>query len=696
MLRPDSAVFIGGATLEPAIAYCRARGYRGRLYAVNPKREKLAGLNCLPRIEDLPEAPDLAFVAVPKEAVGEVVPALAALGSGAAVCNSAGFSEMEGGGHDRQAALISAAGDMPILGPNCPGFANFADGAVFMMDHFGNHGPGGKVAVLSNGGAYLSDLGCADRGLAMAYLIGLGNQAIVSLADMLSLVLEDSRVRAVNLYFESILDAPQLSQAALEAARRGVAVVTVKGGRSRAGERATLSHTASLAGEAEVATALFERLGFLQVASQSEALETLKMLVSTRHPKGRRAALVTSSGSYAVLGADQAERAGLELPPPSPRAAAALSQVLPSFVGPANPLDIATAHDAGEGEQRRIYDALLGDEVDIALQVMCFPPPGGWEPAGWKRATRALAAAAAARGLPCAFVNTLPEALPRAARDWMLADGMAPLMGLEDGIRAVGHAARYAEIVARLTPSPEAEVLLPPLKDGAARVFLDEAQAKARLDSIGIPVPRSIVWSAGREPPLDQLRFPVALKALSPQLTHKSELDAVSLNLPDAASVKAAIGAMRHALASRAPGMKVERYLIEEMVTDGLGELLIGIRRVAGIGLALTLGSGGVAAELLGDRVTLLLPAGRQRIEAALRQLKLFPLLEGWRGRPRADVRAALDVIEALARFAQCRPGLSEVEINPLIVRPVGKGAFAVDALLAESTKSPEKEEKEA
>ncbi len=696
MLRPESAVFIGGQTLEPAIAYCRARGYKGRLYAVNPTRERLADLPCLPRVGALPEAPDLAFVAVPKEAVAEVLPALSALGAGAAVCNSAGFSEMAGQGQARQAGLIAAAGQMPVLGPNCPGFANFADGAVFMMDHFGDHHGGGKVAVLSNGGAYLSDLGCADRGLALAYLIGLGNQAMVPLAEMLSLVLEDARVRAVNLYFESIQDAPLLSQAALLAARREVPVVALKGGRSRAGERATRSHTASLAGEAAIASALFERLGFIEVGSQTEAIETLKMLVSTRRPKGRRTALATSSGSYAVLGADHAERAGLQLPPPGARAAARLSGVLPPFVGPANPLDIATAHDAPEAAQRKIYDAFLSDEVHIALQVMCFPPPGGWDAHGWTRSTRAFAAAAAVRGLPCAFVNTLPEALPKVARADMLADGMAPLQGLEDGLRAVGHAARYAEMAARLAASPEDAVLLPPARTPKAVPFLDEARAKGQLALAGITVPRSVVWRDEQRESLDALRFPLVAKALAPALVHKSESGGVRLNLPDAAAVARAVAEMRQDLAERHPKLQIDGFLIEEMVTDGLGELLVGLRRVDGIGVTLTLGSGGIAAELLKDRVTLLLPAARPTIETALRSLKLFPLLDGWRGRDKADVSAALDAIESLANWMTARAEVMEIEVNPLILRPSGKGAVAVDALLADADLAESEEGKAA
>ena len=241
------------------------------------------------------------------------------------------------------------------------------------------------------------------------------------------------RVTAVNLYFEEIRDAAKLSAAALKAAQRGLPVVAVKGGGSASGARAARSHTAALSGDAALASALFRRFGWIEVATPSEALETVKMLTCTALPRGPRTGLATSSGSYAVLGADLAERAGLVLPPPSQQAAAALRRRLPDFVGPANPLDVSTAHDDDPGKQQCLYEAFLADDFDLAVQVMCYPPERGWERSGWDAGTQAFNQAAAARGLPRAFVNTLPEALPADVRARMIAGGMAPLKGLEEG-----------------------------------------------------------------------------------------------------------------------------------------------------------------------------------------------------------------------------------------------------------------------
>ncbi len=208
LLKPESAVFLGGAALEPAISYCRDRGFSGRLYAVNSRRRRLGGLPCHRSLE-----------ALPKEAVQTAVAALSALGVAAAICNSASFSEMAGSGSARQAGLAEAAGPMPVLEPSCLGLGNFADGAVFMMEHFGRHEPGGS-GVLSNGDDYLSDLGCAKRGLAVSYLVGLGNQALLSLAELLDILAKNPHFSAVNLYFEALGDVAALSRAAMKAQAR--------------------------------------------------------------------------------------------------------------------------------------------------------------------------------------------------------------------------------------------------------------------------------------------------------------------------------------------------------------------------------------------------------------------------------------------------------------------------------------------
>ncbi len=685
VLRPRSAAFVGGAGLAPAIRGCRAAGFPGEIRAVHPSRAEIAGVPCVPGLGGLDLVPDVAFVATPAAAAVGVVAGLSRLGAGGAICNCSGFAEA-GAGASLQRELVDAAGDMPVVGPNCPGIANFLDRSVLMMDHFGSHSGGdGGVAFVSGGGAYLSDVGCAERSVPVAYLVGLGNQASVGVGEMLCALLDDRRVSAVNLYVEDVGDAAALAEAGLRALRQDVPVVAVRGGRSPAGSRAARSHTAALAGDGAAVSALFERLGFAEARTPSEAIETLKALTLTRRPAGRRVALATSSGSYAVLGGDLAEAHGLSLPAPSAAAAEAADRLLPPFVRAKNPLDIATAQEQGHERQLGIYRAFLSDDPDAAVQVMCFPPEGGWDPGIWEVTTRAFAQAARERELPCAFVNTLPEALPRPARERMAADGMAPLMGLEDGMRAIANAVVRHERAARARARPDREVLVGPAPASpaaGAEVALDESEAKALLRGAGVRVPASAVLDGDGAGMPGGLRFPVALKALAAGLAHKTEAGAVALGLADPGAVRAAMARIRSAVGRATPGLRVRRFLVEEMVDDGVVELLVGIRRVDGIGHALTVGAGGVRAELLADTATVLLPAGRDAVAGAIRSLRLAPLLDGWRGRPAADLPAAVDAVCAMCALALGDGGrVTEIEVNPLVVRAAGQGAVAVDAL---------------
>ncbi|MBE1284021.1 MAG: hypothetical protein GJ676_11985 [Rhodobacteraceae bacterium] len=672
MLNPACVAWIGGGGMAPAIEYMAANGFAGQAIAVNPTRTEIAGLACVGSVEDLPFVPDLAVLVIPKSGVVDTIAGLAAKGCGGVICITSGFSEAAEGA-SVQADLIRAAGDMPVIGPNCPGVANFLDGAAFMMDHFGNHAPAKGVAVISNGGAYLSDLGCADRSQPIAYLIGLGNQATVSVADMLDVVLDDPRLTAVNIYFEGMTDVAKLSDAAAKAARKGIPVVAIKGGQSEAGSRAAQSHTASLAGDAAIASALFRRFGWIEVSTPSEAIETVKMLSYSALPGGMRTGFVTSSGSYAVLGGDLAEKLGLRMDPPDPVSAMALDAALPPYVGPANPLDISDSHGWDQTDQLPIYRAFAQNDYDLFVQVMCYPPEGGWDMSTWDATTSALAQAKGDR--PAAFVNTLAEALPRTVRERMIADGMAPLQGIEDGLRAVAHAARYGK--SRNHLDPEAMILSDPniVQTGPPGTTLSEADAKTRLTGAGLDIPRQ--WVVHGPGPLPEIPCHCALKAIVPGLLHKTEAGAVTLNI-SADDLPDEISAMTARLSEK--GLEAQGFLIEEMIQNSVGELLVGIRQVPDIGPVLTLAIGGVAVELLQDTSTLILPATRAEIKNALHSLKLAPLILGYRGRPSADPTAILDAIEGLCAYAIQNPDIAELEVNPLLLTQ--SRAVIADAVL--------------
>ena len=677
MFAPSSIAFVGGAALEPAIDYTRRVGFGGAMHVVNPRRNQLAGLACVRSPHDLPGPPDVAFVAVPGEGAIDATRDLAAAGAGVAIVNSAGFAEVGGDGPALQERLNEAAMDMPFLGPNCPGFVNFLDRTAILMGDMGVFELERGVAVVSNGGAYLADIACSDRSLPLAYIAGLGNQANVSVSELLDIILEDDRVAAVNLHFEGVRNVEALSRSAAKALRRGVPIVAIKAGRSQSGQRAAQSHTASLAGDDVVTSALFRRLGFIQVETATEALETLKMLTIAGAPAGRRMGFTTSSGTYAVMGADAAERAGMKLPEPSAEERERMRPLMETFLTPDNPLDVATGQFWTDKEQRHLFNAFLSGAYDVAVQSMSFPAEDTWEDESWYRSSTVFGQAAKAAGLPAAFVSPTQEGLPRRAREMLIGLGVAPLQGFHDGMRAIGNAVSWGEARARLIPD---EVRIPEPNELGAGILLDEAAAKALLSDAGVAVPRAAKWQ-GEEALPDSLSYPVGLKVLDATVLHKSDIGGVALNLRGPDDLAVARDAMRQSI--RAHGHSGDTFLVEEMIAGGVAELLVGVRAIPDIGQCLTLAVGGVATELLEDAATLLLPTRRDAVAEAMRGLKMYPLLTGWRGAPAADLDAALDTIDRICDLAAThRDRLIELEINPLIIRGRGGGAIAADAVL--------------
>lgn len=678
ILNPRSIVFVGGAALEPAIAYTRKLGFSGQCHVINPSRKQLAGIACVRSAAELKPVPDLAFVAVPGAAAIDALRDLASAGVGAAVVNSSGFAETGDDGAGLEAQLGEAAGDMPFLGPNCPGFANLLDGNAAMLDDYGSAEVERGVAVLSNGGAYLSDISYSDRSLPVACIAGLGNQANVSIAELLDVILDDPRISAVNLHFESIRDVARLSECALKAHQKGIPIVALKAGKSQTGQRAAQSHTASLASDAVIASALFHRLGFVEVETPSEALETLKMLCLGAAPKGPRMALATSSGTYAVLGSDFAEKNGLVVPPLTQASSDSLRPLIHDFLSAGNPLDIATAQFWPDERQRPLFDALLQDDFDMAVQIMSFPSPDTWEDESWYRSASQFAAAARDAGLPAIFVSPTHEGLPRAARDMLIEKGVVPLQGYAEGMQAIAQALAWHRHRVNLNAD---NLLLPHIAPlGKTPVIpLDEFESKALLAGFAVPIPQGRRWGTEADVPAD-LRYPVVLKICDASIAHKSDVGGVSLNLASEELLRFSRERMRANLAAQ--NLEADGFLIEESIHGGVAELMIGVRRIENIGYSLTIAIGGIAVELLNDAVTLLLPCDRATIAAAIEKLKLYPTLIGAGNRSVADLDPALGVIESIVGLVMSRGDIVELEINPLILRAEGNGVFAADAVI--------------
>lgn len=683
LFAPRTLAFIGGGEVAEAIRQCQAVGFPGPMWAVNPKRGDLAGLPCLPDLDALPEAPDAVFLALPAERSVEAVARLAARGAGSVVCYAAGFKEIGPEGAILEQRLIEAAGDMAIVGPNCYGLLNYVQGvALWPFGQTGNLVKRG-AAVLTQSGMFAINLNFSQRSAPLAYLVSCGNQAVLGVEDYLDFLLDDPAVAAVGLHLEGLRDVPRFAEMAAKAGERGIPIVALKTGVSALGQQLTVSHTGSLAGSDAAYDALFRRLGVIRVENPAKLLEVLKMLIVAGPPKGDRLAAFTCSGGDSEMTADWAEHYGLPLPQPQPGTHDLVKAQLPSFCSVANPLDYNTAIWGQYDKILKVQSDFLTDGYDLAVLIQDHPPlDSDIERETGLHDTRAFCDAMASFGIPAAVCSSLPENLTADVRDLLLERGVAPLQGIDDGLFALAAAVRYGAWRRALPQAGELGLArLPPV---SRTETLDEWESKAIVGKAGVALPQGrLVFPGAAAEAAEALGFPVAVKAVSRDLPHKTEAGAVRLGLADGNAVTAAVAEMQESLARYKPGFTLHRLLVERMAPKPVAELMLGLRRDPDFGLLCVLGAGGVEVELERDVTTLLLPAREAEILASLERLRVSRRLAGFRGRPAADTAAFARMVAVLAeRMLSPAADLAEIEINPVFVLPEGQGVIAVDALV--------------
>jgi acyl-CoA synthetase (NDP forming) len=668
---PKSLAFIGGTEAEIALVKTRALGYSGRLYAVNPRRPTLGGVACHPSIAELPEAPDAAFISVKREPTIAIVAELARRGSGGAVVYASGFAEVGGDGPELQAELVRAAATMPIMGPNCYGYINFIGRTSLWPDEYGGEPRDRGVAIITQSGNIAINFTMTRRGLPLAAIFTLGNQAAIDIAALLDILADDERITAIGLHIEGLRDPAAFAAAMVKARNHRKPVIALKTGRSEQGARVTMSHTSSLAGSDALYDALFERYGLARVTTITEFVETLKFLHHGGALAGGRCVSMSCSGGEAALVADLALDRKLSFPPFAPETAAKVAATLNAYVAIDNPLDYHTFIWGDRDKLTATFAAVLAGGFDVGMLILDTPTGPGINTAGWLLATEAMIDAAARTGARSAVVATLPECLPETVAARLSASGIAPMAGLDDALAAFEAATTIGAAWAR--PAPPTK-LSRPERLGHGGKPLTEYQAKMLLAAAGLDIPEGVIAA-----PLDaadaarRLGFPVVVKASSATLSHKTEAGGIAVNLTTPEEVRDSAMRMRDL---------ADEVLVEKMVAGAVCELIIGVKTDPQFGLALVIGAGGILTEFLKDAVTLLLPTSRQEIERALGRLRIAALIDGFRGR-KGDRAAVIGAIEAVARFAQAHgPYIEELDVNPLMVLPPGQGAVAVDALL--------------
>jgi acyl-CoA synthetase (NDP forming) len=552
---------------------------------------------------------------------------------------------------------------------------NYLDGALLWPDQHGGQRVKRGVALFTQSSNILLNLTMQTRGLPIAYVLALGNQAQTDVAHAIEAVVADDRVTAVGLHVEGFSDVQTLERASRLARDRHLPMVAIKAGSSVRGAGLALSHTASLAGSDQVADALLDRLGIARVRSLDSLIETLKLLHVHGPLSGSRIGSMSCSGGEAMLMADAAEGRDVSFPEFSSDQYQQVRETLSELVTVSNPLDYHTFNWNDEEKLYKTYRAMLSCGFDLSLLVLDFPRQDNCQWDTWHPAMNAIERAAQDTGQHTAILASLPENLPESTASDFINCGIAPLCGIEQALDAVEAAAKIGYRW-RQAPPLKLPGVITEIRQGS--FIVDEWEGKAWLSELGLAVPRGRLVRSIEESveAAGDIGFPVCVKACDVSLRHKSDQLAVTLNVSNEQQLRdSAERLLAH----------YDRLIVEEMITDAVVELIIGVEHDPQVGPCMMLGTGGILVELLQDVQIVLLPARRSEFESALEKLRMMPLLKGYRGTSQGDTVALLDCLETLSsHILSATSSVSELDINPMLVRPLGKGVVAADVLLSQ------------
>jgi acetate---CoA ligase (ADP-forming) len=676
----DDVTKIGGRPVQ----FLQKYGFRGTIYPINRKAGTLQSLPAFASLADLPEVPDLAVVAVPPEGVPEVVRDCAARGVRAAVVLSAGFSEMGEEGSRLQAEIgaVARSSAMRIVGPNCLGSIGVAEKSiatfsVALESAFPTPGHVGIVSQSGNLGSYTMRL-AVERGIGISRLLTTGNECDVDIADGIASLARDPATSVILCCMETCRNAAKLLRAMALARESGKPVVVLKVGVSTAGSEAAASHTGALAGSDAVFDVVLRNGGAIRVPGIEQLIEVghaISVIGAARAPRGERVALMTASGGFGVLMADAASAQGMALPHLSKRTRERILAVLP-FASPTNPVDM-TAQVSSRPEL--LGEALAAVAEDPSCDAIILQSAYAFHLPRLRDVY--LAALSRVRSEhPSRLIMLCCKPPPEVAAQ--LHEMGIPTVESIDGACATLAALmrlgmRDAPAEAASKPASARDALPP-------AAFANEATAKATLAAAGLPVLREVIATSldAAVAAAQDVGFPVVLKIVSPDIAHKTEVGGVVVGVTSEAQLKDDYAAMLARVAERAPKARIEGVLVAQMAQGGI-ELILGTKKDPVFGPVVMVGLGGIFAEVLRDVALQVAPVSEAQALGLLRSLKAFPLLDGARGRPHADVQAAAQAVAALSRFAACHADtVAEIDINPLVVLDAGRGAFALDALL--------------
>jgi acyl-CoA synthetase (NDP forming) len=672
---------IGGRPLR----YLREARFAGQIYPVNPNRATVQGLTAYASVQAIPDAVDLAIVAVPGAAALTALATCEAKGVKAAIVFSAGFAEAgdEGAALQQHMLHIARRSGMRILGPNCLGVFNMHQGFIgtFTQAFQGGFVTPGPVAIASQSGACGGHLAylCQQRGIGIGYWATTGNEVDVDVAECIHWLATAPGVRVIVAYIEAVRDGQRFI-AALEAARRnGRAVVVLKVGRSSAGARAAASHTGALVGQDAVYDAVLKQYGAYRANSMEELLDVTYACAQGLYPSSRSVGIVTVSGGIGVQMADAAEEHDLEVPVMPTAAQAEIKAMLP-FAGTQNPIDVTAQSGNDKTLLGRCLDVVIGQSGFGAIVIFLTSAP-----AHAPFADRLFETVSKVRADHPDRLLVLSFLAPTATARRFEALGCLVFDDPNRAIRSIAALARLGASFARHTR--DALTVAGAAGQPAAltsRHVLDEVQAKALLSQWGVGVAQEYVARTPQEiqQAADKIGGPVVLKILSPDIAHKTEVGGVLLDVrtPELAAERGA--AMLTRIGTALPDARLNGVLVSRMYAGGT-ETICGVKCDPTFGPVVMFGLGGIFVEVLKDVAFRVAPFGVDTAMEMVQEIRGKALLYGARGKPPADVDALAQVLSRLSHFAAAsQKVLDELDINPLMVMPRGQGAHALDALI--------------
>ena len=690
LVNPASVALVGASDRRESIGgralvnLVEESDFHGELYLVNPGKAEIAGRRCWPSVAALPAAPDLAVIAVPAQAVLPVLRECADKGVRFVIVLTSGFGETGAAGKAIEAEMKAIVRDsgMRIYGPNCPGLSNmngrlgFTFSPAFKLDL-----KSGPLGITTQGGglgrSFLQSMG---RGIGVGLWCSAGNEVDLEVSDFIHYMAESRDIHIIIALLEGIKDGRKFVAAIRRAARCGKPVVALKIGKSEYGIKAAKSHTASIAGLAEVNSAVFRQLGIIEVEDVDELADTGWLLARRLPSGGEKFAVFCFSGGAAAISADMIGSAGLTLATFDAKTIAQLAARLPDFAAIDNPVDTTAA--------------VLSDRsiIDTTLQAVANDPNVGLVmfpiPMDYGQVTT-LSAESAVRVQAQSPVPILPVWMSDRLGDGYQAfvdAGMAPARSVGKAVKAMRRWADYGAWRARYDSDWEPLLMQrSPAPRGFVTRTLNEVEAKAWLAQSGITLfPATLARTRGEaRSAAEAIGYPVVAKLASAQITHKSDVGGVRVGIADGAAVLAAWDAI-HAAAGRARSDAViDGLLIEKMAPSGGVETLIGVHRDPVFGHMLTFGLGGIFVELFKDVTRRLLPLTPRDAAAMIREVRCFTLLDGARGRPPCDLSALEQLLLSVSDFVAAHADrIEEMELNPVWVGARGQGAIPLDAVI--------------